>query len=87
LGFRAGHNGENGKSRNYNFSTFFGVGVHRLPMRVPDVLPGESVASVPDDLARLYNKARRCTAAGAHTGADLLCRKMLIDMAVRRGDA
>jgi len=44
------------------------------------------VANVPTELAILYEEARASTAAGAHTAAVLVCRKMLMNIAVALGD-
>ncbi len=46
---------------------------------------GTHVSAVPKDLDELYNEARACTAAGANTGAVLLCRKILMNIAVAKG--
>jgi hypothetical protein len=40
---------------------------------------------VPDTLNQLYQEARDSAAAGAYTGAVLLCRKMLMNIAVNQG--
>jgi hypothetical protein len=46
---------------------------------------GEPVKSVPDDLYMLYEEARRCTGQKCYTAAVLLCRKMLMNIAVAKG--
>lgn len=46
---------------------------------------GNKVNHVPDDLNELYEEARRCTSEGCYTGAVLLCRKMLMNIAVAQG--
>jgi hypothetical protein len=53
----------------------------------PAPLMGNSVSHVPDDLYALYNEARRCTSQACFTAAVLLCRKMLMSMAVAQGAA
>lgn len=55
--------------------------------RIPDVAPGPTVPGLPDDLALAYREARDSYAAGAYTGAVMLCRKMLMHVAVDKGDA
>ncbi|MBI3001586.1 MAG: DUF4145 domain-containing protein [Deltaproteobacteria bacterium] len=48
----------------------------------PQVAFGEAVKNVPAQVEALYNEARRCTAAGAHTAAVLTARKLLMHIAV-----
>jgi hypothetical protein len=48
-------------------------------------LPGQAVAAVPDDLARLFKEARKSASQGADTAAVLVCRKMLMNIAVANG--
>ena len=55
--------------------------------RYPGSAPGDPVANLPDDLAKLYNEARTSAAAGAPTAAVLACRKMLMNVAVTEGAA
>ncbi len=52
--------------------------------RCPGESPGEPVAKVPDDVDKLYNEARISTAAGAFTAAVLVCRKILMHIAVEQ---
>lgn len=51
----------------------------------PMPLPGQAVAAVPDDLARLFKEARKSASQGADTAAVLVCRKMLMNIAVANG--
>lgn len=51
----------------------------------PSIAFGRSVMAVPDDLNALYEEARRCTSQNCHTGAVLLCRKILMNIAVTQG--
>ncbi len=51
----------------------------------PDVAPGNEVEHLPEDLAELYKEARNCVASSAYTGAVLLCRKLLMNIAVKQG--
>lgn len=53
----------------------------------PECPPGMPVANVPDDLRRLYDEARWSVTVGAYTGAVMLCRKMLMNIAVSLGAA
>jgi hypothetical protein len=43
---------------------------------------GHSVEHVPPGLSDLYDEARRCTGEGCYTAAVLICRKMLMNIAV-----
>lgn len=52
---------------------------------VPAPKPGRPVHAAPTELARLYDEARRCAAAQGFTGAVLLCRKLLMHVAVHLG--
>ncbi|MBO8169307.1 MAG: DUF4145 domain-containing protein [Thermoanaerobacteraceae bacterium] len=51
----------------------------------PGTAPGNPVSNLPDELSDLYNEARVSAASGAYTGAVLLCRKMLMNIAVTEG--
>ncbi|WP_074847302.1 DUF4145 domain-containing protein [Pseudomonas marginalis] len=51
----------------------------------PGLLPGSPVANLPESIEALYNEARQCAAAGAFTGAVLLCRKLLMNIGVAQG--
>jgi len=61
--------------------TFFTIGGEQYPS--PAI--GKSVMNVPAELNDLYEEARRCTSQNCHTAAVLLCRKMLINIAVEQG--
>jgi len=50
--------------------------------QIPGVSPGETVDHLPKEIERLYEEARRSAAASADTGAVLLCRKLLMNIAV-----
>ncbi len=52
---------------------------------MPAPLLGNSVQHVPNDLNELYEEARRCTGESCYTAAVLLCRKMLMNIAVEQG--
>jgi hypothetical protein len=53
--------------------------------RVPDVAPGQEVASLPDGVAALYREARVASAAGAYTSSVLASRKLLMSIGVSLG--
>lgn len=55
--------------------------------RFPTPALGNSVAHVPSELTALYEEARRCSSQNCFTGAVLLCRKMLMNIAVEQGAA
>ncbi|TFW72960.1 hypothetical protein C3Y98_00955 [Methylotenera oryzisoli] len=55
--------------------------------RYPSPALGNPVQHVPVELDSLYNEARRCTAATCYTAAVLVCRKMLMNIAVSQGAA
>lgn len=61
--------------------TFFSPGGRKYPGNAA----GNEVTHVPEKLADLYEEARRCTSENCHTAAVLLCRKMLMNIAVEQG--
>ena len=50
----------------------------------PGPLPFERVEGLPADVSALYTEARASVAANAPTGAMMLCRKILMDVAVEK---
>lgn len=52
---------------------------------IPAHALGQPVAHVPDEVNAVYEEARRCTGQHCDTGAVLLCRKVLMNLAVDRG--
>jgi hypothetical protein len=64
-----------------NRPTFFETG----GIQIPGVPYGRPVPHVPDQIEKLYDEARRSTAAAAHTVAVLACRKLLMHIAVDHG--
>jgi hypothetical protein len=52
---------------------------------VPAAKFGEKVAGAPPDVDALYEEARGCMGVPAYTGAVLLCRKILMHVAVESG--
>lgn len=53
--------------------------------QTPDVAPGSPVEHLPTEIAALYKEARNCVAASAYTGSVLVCRKLLMNLAVNQG--
>ena len=52
----------------------------------PSVRLGNDVGGISDEgVLNLYNEARDCTSVGAYTAAVLLCRKLLMNIAVQHG--
>jgi hypothetical protein len=51
----------------------------------PDAIPGSEVLHLPGVLEQLYLEARSCCAAFAFTASVLMCRKMLMNIAVDLG--
>ena len=55
--------------------------------QTPSVQVGNEVHGITDaGVAALYNQARDCTSLGAYTASTLLCRKILMNLAVQHGD-
>lgn len=48
---------------------------------------GRTVEKLPDDVAALHEEARGAITVNAHTGAVMLCRKVLMHVAVQQGAA
>jgi len=46
---------------------------------------GRPVKFVPEDLNRIYEEARRCTKENCYTASVMLCRKILMNIAVNKG--
>jgi hypothetical protein len=53
--------------------------------QIPSSSVGRSVSHVPDELNKLYEEARRCTTNNCQTAAVLVCRKILMNIAVQVG--
>jgi hypothetical protein len=56
-------------------------------LQVPSPVFGNNVNLVPEEMAKLYNEARRCTGVNAYTASVLCCRKLLMNIAVDKGAA
>jgi len=52
--------------------------------QLPGSIPGRTVNGVPDEVAKLYDEARRSAAAGSFTASVLTCRKILMHVAVEK---
>ena len=53
--------------------------------QIPGVAPGYEVKALPPDIEGLYSESRNSVAASAYTGAVLLSRKLLMNIAVTQG--
>src|SRR6056297_29912 len=54
-------------------------------VQVPEVVPGNEVEHLPNDVAQLYKEARNCVSVSAYTASVLACRKLLMNIAVSQG--
>jgi hypothetical protein len=55
--------------------------------QTPSVRIGNEVKGITDtSVAALYDQARDCTSLGAYTASTLLCRKILMNLAVQHGE-
>ena len=50
----------------------------------PSPKMGKEINGLPDDVKALYDEARLCTSAHAYTAAVLVCRKILMHIAVEK---
>jgi hypothetical protein len=67
---------------NCSFPTF----IVSAELQIPGVRYGNDVEGIDEaTVQQLYNEARDCTAASAHTAAVLCCRKILMHIAVAKG--
>jgi hypothetical protein len=53
--------------------------------QIPGALYGQEVGFLPPDVEGIYNQARACMTVGAFSGTVLLCRKLLMHIAVSKG--
>lgn len=63
-----------------NRPTFFDADEGR---RYPSTVPGKPVRGISNDLAALYDEARNAAGAGAYTASVMVCRKVLMSIAVQ----
>jgi Domain of unknown function (DUF4145) len=62
--------------------------VLELPDRLfPGVRFGPVIEGLPAEVADAYDEARNCMSVNAHTAAELVCRKLLMYVAVEKGAA
>jgi len=67
---------------NCNGPTYF----ERHKQAVPLPAFGDRVPHIDDEIIEfVYQEARQCTAIGAYTAAVMLCRKLLMHIAVKKG--
>jgi Domain of unknown function (DUF4145) len=62
--------------------TFF----NHYGIQYPGVAFGNKLTNIPEDVGSLYNEARQCTASNSYTAAVLCCRKLLMHIAVDKGE-
>lgn len=53
----------------------------------PGHLPGEEIKGLPADVKKAYQEARRCFSVNAFTSCELMCRKILMHIAVEKSAA
>jgi len=53
--------------------------------QIPGESIGNSVSNVPEELNSLYEEARKCMINNCYTATVLICRKMLMNIAVNQG--
>ena len=51
----------------------------------PSSMPGEDVDGLPGDVKAAFTEARSCIGVGAYTAGELMCRKILMHIAVDKG--
>ena len=56
-----------------------------MQQQIPGPMYGDEVTHLPPDIEALYHEARGCMAAASYTGAVLICRKLLMNIAVAEG--
>lgn len=67
----------------YVCSNCHGLNLFRGTLQYPAPVLGHAVEHVPPGLSDLYEEARRCTGEACYTAAVLICRKMLMNIAVQ----
>ncbi|MBN2910759.1 hypothetical protein JQC72_14760 [Polycladomyces sp. WAk] len=68
-----------------NLPTFFEYFGTDCQKQTPAPMIGRTVKHLPKDVEKVYNEARDCTSVGAYTAAVMLCRKLLMHIAVEQG--
>lgn len=65
---------------NCNEPTYFDI-----DKQIPGAKHGEDVKNLPDDINSLYNEARNCISVSSYTASVMICRKLLMNIAVNKG--
>lgn len=55
--------------------------------QIPNVVFGNVLIHLPPNIKTAYDEARQCMAVNAYTAATLLCRKILMNVAVEEGES
>lgn len=56
-----------------------------VPGEIPKSAPGGQLEHLPGDIETAYGEARRCMSVGSYTGCIMVCRKILMHIAVEHG--
>ncbi|MEU3465971.1 DUF4145 domain-containing protein [Streptomyces sp. NPDC006733] len=54
-------------------------------LQSPSTKPGESLEGLPEEVKAAHSEARACVGIGAYTSAEMMCRKILMHVAVDKG--
>jgi polyhydroxyalkanoate synthesis regulator phasin len=54
-------------------------------LQIPGQAQGDEVKHLPVDLGKLYDEARYCVSVNSFTASVLVCRKILLHLAVNKG--
>lgn len=57
----------------------------KVEVAYPGYLPGKNLKGLPDDIEKAYQEARGCFSINAFTSCELMCRKILMHIAVEKG--
>ena len=69
----------------YHPTYFISNILNQVINKFPSSSFGNSVGNLPDVVQKLYDEARRCTSDGSYTAAVMVCRKLLMHIAVEKG--
>ena len=53
--------------------------------QIPDIKHGDEVKHLPENIEFFYEEARKCFSVACYTSATLICRKLLMNIAVTQG--
>jgi hypothetical protein len=86
-GVRVGYYENSGRARIYicggcNRPTFYDE-LYRL--QIPQSIIGNSVSNLPEQIETIYQQARQCAQVAAYTACVLVCRNILMYIAVEKG--